>query len=385
MLRKAASLSCLLLILFAKMNFAIPHPPPDESVEEYQDADDGQGEQHVTFNPLEMHPPQGTGADTIPVPPKNNARRHFRKPTGVNPGTTLSDIAGPSVNTPRSAAFSTDSIGRRSILTTPGLSANHIHPERFDGQFIQPRFKNQILKDLAIAATEFQGTLVFLLIAFIGSNPAASVNEVALAYAMGLLSTIVMHSSSQANPAISILQAALGKLSPRQAAMNIGAQITASIAASGIQTLACGDTWSVAELTVSPARGLLVETILSTVLFTTVLWVSAMPSVQKATMPFLISLIFLGCELAGIRVTSASLNSARQLGPAIVSGRWHHYDFIYHLGPAIAVPLSLLVFKANQLLQSPDAAPSAVGPGQLVDTYRLERRGRLPDEDAEEV
>lgn len=368
MLINVASLSCLLFItMLAATTAASPYPSLNEDGDEiFHETHDGHETEpdsaHVSFNPLAMHPPE----EHTPTPPKST-RRHFRKPTGYNlPGRTSTD-AGPSSTTPRSATFSTGSVGRRSILTTPGLTANHVHPERFDGQFIQPRFKNQILRDLAISATEFQGTLVFLLIAFIGSNPAASVNEVALAYAMGLLSTIVMHSSSQANPSISVMQAALGKLSPRQAAMNIGAQITASIAASGIQTLACGDTWSVAELTVSPARGILVETVLSTVLFTSVLWVSAMPSVQKATMPFLISLIFLGCELAGIRVTSASLNSARQLGPAIISGKWHHYDYVYHLSPAIAVPLSLLIFKSNQLLQSPSAEASDIGPGRLVD------------------
>lgn len=353
------SLNCLLYISAMLVNNIVSTAPscsvPESTLEEnsiYHDTE----EHHVSFDPAPV------------VPSAKNTRKHFRKPTGFSIPTPQAQVQPQT--TPHSATFSTGSTGRRSILTTPGLTTNHVHPERFDGQFIQPRFKKQILKDLTIAATEFQGTLLFLLIAFIGSDPRASVNEVALSYAMGLLATIVMHSSSQANPAISLLQAALGKLSPRQAAMNIGAQITASIAASGIQTLACGDTWSVAELSISPARGLLIETVLSTVLFTTVLWVSAMPSVQKSTMPFLISLIFLGCELAGIRVTSASLNSARQLGPAIISGKWHPYDYIYHLAPTIAVPLSLLILKANQLLQSPDAEVSDVGPGRLVDVTR---------------
>lgn len=40
---------------------------------------------------------------------------------------------------------------------------------------------------------------------------------------------------------------------------------------------------------------------------------------------------------------------------------------------------------SNQLLQAPDAEPSDVGPGQLVDTYRLQRTRQIHDDAEEEV
>lgn len=336
-----------------------------------QEANENYHGTHVTFNPLQMHPSQeGT----------QSSSRHVRKPTGIRPPGMSVLTAGDSSHlresstTPHSATFSDSTVGRRSILTTPGMTQRNAHPERFEGQFIEPRFHNGLLRDLTIAATDFQGTLTFLLIAFLGSSKSATVNEAAWAYATGLLAAITMHSSSQCNPGITLSMTALGKLTPRQAAMNIGAQVTGAIAASGIQTLMTGDTRAVAQLTVSPARGLLIETVLTTILYTTVLWTSALSAVQKRTMPFLIALIFLGLEISGIPATSACLNPARYFGPAVVSGQWHTHDWIWATGPAIAVPLSLLIFKSNQLLQSPDAEPSEVGPGQLVDTYQLQRR-----------
>ena len=385
MLIRVASLSLLFITMLAKTTGAAPYPPSEEGVEVFHDTDEGHehqpAEQHVSFNPLDMHPSNEPG----PAPPKST-RRHFRKPTGFqHPAMSSTEAAaGPSAATPRSATFSTGSIGRRSILTTPGVLPRNSHPERFEGQFIEPRFKNSFLRDLTIASSDFQGILTFLLPAFLGSGPTATVNEAAWAYATGLLAAITMHGSSQCNPGLTLTQAALGKLTPRQAAMNIGAQVSGAIAASGIQTLMTGETRGVAQLTVSPARGLLVETVLTTILYTTVLYTSALPAIQKRTMPFLIALIFLGLELSGIPATSACLNPARYLGPAVVSGQWHTHDWLYSVGPAIAVPLSLLIVKSNQLLQAPDAEPSDVGPGQLVDTYKLQRRRRLVDHEQEE-
>lgn len=359
-----------------------PHPPSGEGDEIFHDTQEEGQHDHISFDPLHMNPPQETEGISQP----KSTKRHFRKPTGFKHPTMSSaeGVAGPSSTTPRSATFSTGSVGRRSILTTPGVLPRNTHPERFEGQFIEPRFKNSFFRDLTIAASDFQGILTFLLIAFLGSGPTATVNEAAWAYATGLLAAITMHGSSQSNPGLSLCQAALGKLTPRQAVMNIGAQITGAIAASGIQTLMTGETRAVAQLAVSPARGLLVETVLTTVLYTTVLWVSALPAIQKRTMPFLIALIFLGLELSGIPSTSACLNPARYLGPAVVSGQWHKHDWIWTLGPAIAVPLSLLIVKGNQLLQAPDAEPSDVGPGQLVDVYKLQRRRQI-DNNVEEV
>lgn len=271
------------------------------------------------------------------------------------------------IQTPRSDTFSHRS-RQGSIFTRPGIVSHHERQDRFPGQFLQPRFKNGLYRDVAMAAADFQGTLSFLLIAFFASGLDAGVNEISVAYAMGLLGSIFCHGSGQANPSISIIQAFLGKLSARQALMNIVAQTLASITASGLQTWAVGRTQSIATLSdsINAPQGLLVETIMSTILFTTVLWASALPSLQQRFAPFLIALVFYGLEICSIPFTSGSLNVARWLGPAIVSNTWPTHSWIWAAGPSIAVPLSILLFKGNELLQTPEGQPSDIGPGQLI-------------------
>lgn len=301
-------------------------------------------------NPLRSHPPPPP-----PIPPLMSSRRHRR-----DASTALSSI------------------------TTPGIIQGHQHPERFPGQFIQPRFSNGLLRDLSIAAVEFQAMLTFLLPALLGS--VGSVDMVAWAFATSLLAAIFIHGGSQCNPSITLQATILGKLSPRQAIFNIMSQLSAALTASGIQKLMTGEVRSVVGLGagVSVAQGLLIETVLSTILFTAVLYSSAPEHSKQQLTPFLIAFIFLGLELVGISSTGASLNFARQFGPMIVSGTYHSYDWIYTLGPMIAVPLSLLIFKSNQLIQASDAVKTDIGPGRIVEMPH-DHHEEVNDADADNV
>ena len=291
-------------------------------------------------NPLGSHPPsvQNVPPISTPAPLQTTGHRHRRNP---------------------SAALSS--------LNTPGIG--HQHPERFPGQFIEPRFSNGLLRDLSIALVEFQAMLTFLLPALLGS--VGSVDIVAWAFATSLLAAIFIHGSSQCNPSITLQATILGKLSPRQAILNMAAQVSGALTASGIQKLMTGEVRSVVGLGagISVAQGLLIETVLSTILYTAVLYASAPEHSKQQLTPFLISFIFLGLEIVGIESTGAALNFARQWGPMIVSGTYHSYDWIYTLGPLIAVPLSLLIFKTNQLIQAPDAHQTDIGPGRIVETH----------------
>lgn len=291
-------------------------------------------------NPLGSHPPSVQNVPPIraPAPLQTTGHRHRRNP---------------------SAALSS--------LNTPGIG--HQHPERFPGQFIEPRFSNGLLRDLSIALVEFQAMLTFLLPALLGS--VGSVDIVAWAFATSLLAAIFIHGSSQCNPSITLQATILGKLSPRQAILNMAAQVSGALTASGIQKLMTGEVRSVVGLGagISVAQGLLIETVLSTILYTAVLYSSAPEHSKQQLTPFLISFIFLGLEIVGIPSTGAALNFARQWGPMIVSGTYHSYDWIYTLGPLIAVPLSLLIFKSNQLIQAPDAHQTDIGPGRIVETH----------------
>lgn len=63
--------------------------------------------------------------------------------------------------------------------------------------------------------------------------------------------------------------------------------------------------------------------------------------------------------LSGVYYTGASLNPARSFGPAVISGVWPDYHWIYWIGPILG---SLLAYLAYFLLKAVDY--TTVNPSQ---------------------
>lgn len=78
-----------------------------------------------------------------------------------------------------------------------------------------------------------------------------------------------------------------------------------------------------------------------------VLTILVLPS--GPTKPLAIGLTLFVAELCSVLYTGGSLNPARSLGPAVVSG-FNGYDWIYWLGPVLGAALSAGVFLGLRLL-----------------------------------
>jgi aquaporin related protein len=68
------------------------------------------------------------------------------------------------------------------------------------------------------------------------------------------------------------------------------------------------------------------------------------------TKPLTIGLALFVAELCGVFYTGGSLNPARSLGPAVVSG-FQGYHWIYWLGPVLGAGVASAVFLGLKILE----------------------------------
>lgn len=162
---------------------------------------------------------------------------------------------------------------------------------------------------------------------------------------IGIMVYVFGHiSGTHINPAVTIAMVATGRMKVADGAGYIGAQIVGAIAASA--TLAAvipkyasqvkyGVQGGPSEfLDASAGAGFAVEAILTFFLVTTIFLVAVH---RKAAAGFagaaIGTMIFL-LHLVGVPLTGASMNPARTLGPAVISGYWD-FHWIYWAGPIV--------------------------------------------------
>ena len=78
---------------------------------------------------------------------------------------------------------------------------------------------------------------------------------------------------------------------------------------------------------------------------------------------------------AGINFTGGSLNPARSLGPAVVSGRWPEYFWIYFVGPVAGGLLASGFYSLLQVLRWEEC-----NPGQDWDDVEKRQSGKRVDD-----
>lgn len=203
-------------------------------------------------------------------------------------------------------------------------------------------------------SAEFIGTF-FLVFAGTGAivvdSTSHEVTHVGVALVFGLVITVLIYalghiSGAHFNPAVTTGFWILGEFPGRLVPWYIAAQLLGAIAASGMVLALFGRSGSLGVT--APQSGALVSLLLEalmTMLLVVVIFGSAVHG--KAVKSF--AGIAIGGTIAldalfGGPVSGASMNPARSLGPAIVSGLWTD-QWIYIVGPLAGALLAVAAYR----------------------------------------
>jgi len=196
------------------------------------------------------------------------------------------------------------------------------------------------------------GTFVLV---FLGAGAGAlgvgGLNGVALAHGLALMILVYAIggvSGAHVNPAITFGVAAAGKMPWGKAVPYWVAQLAGGIAAAVVLKYALGDGAGKLGATtlaagVSPARGLVVEAVLTSFLAAAVM-VSGVLGKNGNAAGLAIGATLTAAILMGGPLTGASLNPARTLGPGLIAGELADV-WVYLLGPCAGAAAGSLLAK----------------------------------------
>ncbi|KAI1333990.1 aquaporin-like protein [Xylariaceae sp. FL0016] len=223
--------------------------------------------------------------------------------------------------------------------------------------FLPLTFKNH----LVAIASEFAGTFMFLLFAFGGTNavnsapvPIGSDGQpeslnanpsklmfISLCFGMSLAVNAWVFfriSGGLFNPAVTLGMMIVGAIPYLRGCLVIVSQVAGGIAASAVVlAIQPGDLNIATSLGggTSVVQGLFMEMFLTTQLVFTIFMLAAEKHRATFIAPIGIGLSLFIAELMGVYYTGGSLNPARSLGPAVVTGSFDSYHWIYWVGPVM--------------------------------------------------
>ncbi|KAI3432415.1 hypothetical protein D9Q98_003969 [Chlorella vulgaris] len=177
------------------------------------------------------------------------------------------------------------------------------------------------------------------------------------AFAFGLAITVLAFatghlSGGQMNPAVTLGLALTGNLGVAQAAANMLAQIVGAILGSSFlfATIPDANSSSLGSNSIAPGvavgNAMMGEIVMTFVLVSVVLETAInKKSLARAQAPLAIGFAVFCAHAVLLPIDGCSINPARSLGPAIVSGIWPHTFWIFIVGPFVgtlfAVPFHL--------------------------------------------
>jgi len=268
----------------------------------------------------------------------------------------------------------------------------------------QSTWKNYILA----MAVEFIGTFLFLFFAFGGTqaakltwDPTSKFNDPAkalaspdlllyVAFAFGFSLTVNVWvfyrvSGGLFNPAITLGFVIIGAMSPLKRGLLAASQLLGGIAASGLVDallpggLAVGTALAPG---VSIVQGLFLEVFLTAELMITIFFLAVEKHRGTFIAPLGIGLSFFITQLFGVYFTGGSLNPARSLGPAVITGDLPGYHWIYWLGPVLGAALAAGVYKfllfADYTTINPNQDSNGLAPCEAAIT-QARTAGKLRD------
>jgi len=161
-------------------------------------------------------------------------------------------------------------------------------------------------------------------------------------------------SGAHINPAVTIAMLVTRNIKGKDAAGYIGSQIVGAILAASAHMAILPEAGAAVNfgtqggpsefLNFSAASGLGVEIILTFFLVTTIFMTAVHRKAAAGMAGIAIGGIIFLLHLVGVPLTGASMNPARTLGPAIVSGQWD-FHWIYWAGPIIGAVIAGLIMQ----------------------------------------
>lgn len=230
-------------------------------------------------------------------------------------------------------------------------------------------FLRQLKYDFLAALMEFVGTLLFLLLGLGGIQaaatakaahqtpdqklvPTASMEQllyISTSMGLALLATawtFFRVSGSVFNPNVALALLLTGAMKPMRFCFYICAEILGAIAASGLLKATLPGKFSVncsLHPQITPVQGVVIEAFLTATLTLTVLFMAVEKHRSTPFAPCAIGLILFATHLFGVIYTGAALNSARALGPDVVT-QFSEHHWVYWVGPTLGAIVATLIY-----------------------------------------
>ena len=221
---------------------------------------------------------------------------------------------------------------------------------------------------------ELAGTFT---LTFIGAgaiiNGVGGLTGIALAHGLALSMAVYFTQGGHINPAVTIAMLATRRIQLPAALSYIAFQLGGAVLAAfalkqlfpegAVAAAKLGATLGTAEniTALGPVKTALLEAVLTFLLLMTIFGVAVDKRGAKNVYGFAIGLTICMDILAAGPLTGASMNPARSLGPALISGEWRDF-WLYIAGPVTGAALGALVY---QLVRghSPDVPPATTPEG----------------------
>ncbi|KAI9813921.1 MAG: hypothetical protein M1826_002354 [Phylliscum demangeonii] len=162
------------------------------------------------------------------------------------------------------------------------------------------------------------------------------------------------------NPAVTVGMALVGAAPVLRSILLIFAQLAGAIASAAVVSALFPGPLNVRtslSAGTSVVQGLFIEMFLTAELVFAIFMLAAEKHRSTFLAPVGIGLALFVAELSGIYYTGGSLNPARTLGPDVVTRSFHHYHWIYWVGPLLGTLLASGFYKFVKVLEYETANP----------------------------
>lgn len=195
------------------------------------------------------------------------------------------------------------------------------------------------------------------------TNGAVTHVGVSLAFAFAVFAMVVAVgriSGAHINPAVTVALWSVRRLPARDVVPYIVAQCVGAIAAAAVWRVALGPfVGSGATLpAISVAGAFGIEFLLSFALMFVIMAIASDERVSHGVGALAIGLTVGFCALVGGPLTGASMNPARSLGPAAISGEWHAH-WVYWVAPMLGALAAASLYEFLRRSKDASAAGSS--------------------------
>ncbi|ORY50886.1 aquaporin-like protein [Rhizoclosmatium globosum] len=236
--------------------------------------------------------------------------------------------------------------------------------------------------------TEFLGTFLFLFIAFGGvqsalktnasaleTNPSVAFIEIALTFGCGLAAAIFFTfriSGGALNPAVSFGLLVAGVTDVFVFTAYTVAQVIGSILACVLVAVAFpGDFKGANQLldNTTFVQGFIIETVLTMGLVLLVLFLAVEKSKITFWAPMMIGIYVFTAHLLAIPYTNTSLNPARTVGAAVVTGIWDHHFTLFWFAPFTGAAIAGGLYRFYKVIDYHTLNPGQDSDGSVSENF----------------